>query len=202
MNTLPLQKVTGLTLYKSKEIPRYLYTITTKENYASMCKDGFIKTKQDPLCRNMRGVFLFDIVNLTKRWSKNFLFKTSDMASALFASLTMKSEDLVVLKIPTKKLDGQLRIRDLNHLFRCYDVPMNDPHINIGLDARLRKNLSQHRKSIEYIYKNDIPIDNVEKIGEVHVDKMALGRGKLKIKEILSRLFAGTPQHKTIEQMK
>ena len=50
-------------------IPRYLYHLTTKENYNSMLKDGFIKTSHDvELSSNLEGVFLFEMINFVKRW--------------------------------------------------------------------------------------------------------------------------------------
>lgn len=190
-------------LYKNKELPRYLYTITTKANYESMCKDGFIKIAQDPLRPRMRGIFMFDLRNLTKRWTKNFFFRRKDMATELLVNVSDKSPELVVLKIPTKSLEGTLRIRSLNYLFKHCDRYHMDNHLDIGLPANMQRRLTQHKEAIEYIYKDDLPIDKVEKIGELYIeDKRSLNRGLLNIKDLLSKLFQGSPQHRTIEQMK
>ncbi len=199
MKTLPITHLNG---YRCKEIPRYLYTITTHSNYESMCKDGFIHIGQDPLRPKMYGIFMFDLINFTKRWSSNSYFRCKSFATELLVSITDKSKDLVVLKIPTKNLDGQLRVRSLNYLFKNWDKH-NDYHLDTGFGAHMRKHFTQHKEPIEYIYKENIPIDNVEKIGNIHIDDTKkLARGELNLKDILSDLFRDTPQHKAIEQMK
>ena len=199
MKTLP---ISPLKEYRSKELPRYLYTITTKANYESMCNDGLIRVGQDPLRPQMYGIFLFDLINFTKRWTSNSFFRCKSFATELLVSITDKSKDLVVLKVPTKNLDGQLRIRSLDYLFKNWHKH-NDYHLDTGFGAHMRKHFTQHREPIEYIYKDDIPINMVEKIGELHIeDTKNLARGQLNLKQLLSELFKGTPQHKSIEQMK
>jgi hypothetical protein len=189
--------------YRSKEIPRFLYTITTKANYESMCKDGYIRPAQDILRPKMQGIFLFDLRNLTKRWTSNSFFRTQNFITQLFLALTDKSKDLVVLKVPTKNLDKPLKIRSLNYLFKNCDRIRTDVHLDYGIGAYMQKHYTQHKEPIEYIYKENIPITQVEKIGEVFIeDVKKLSRGELKVKNVLSQLFSGTPQHKTIEQMK
>ena len=189
--------------YRCKEIPRFLYTITTKANYESMCKDGYIRTAQDIIRPKMQGIFLFDLRNLTKRWTSNSFFRKQNFITQLFLALTDKSKDLVVLKVPTKNLENSLRIRSLNYLFKNCDRIRTDVHLDSGIGAYMQKHYTQHKEPIEYIYKANIPITQVEKIGEVFIeDAKKLARGEVKVKDILSKLFEGTPQHKTIEQMK
>ena len=200
MKTLPIKSFNG---YRCKEIPRYLYTITTQANYESICNDGFIHIARDPLRPQMRGIFMFDLINFTKRWTSNSFFKCKSFANELLGSITDKSKNLVVLKIPTENLDGDLRIRSLNYLFRKCDKVHSDYHLDTGFGANMRKHFTQHKEPIEYIYKENIPIDKIEKIGELYIeDTRALARGQLNLKSLLSQLFAGTPQHKAIELMK
>ena len=53
-----------------RNLPRYLYHITTENNYQQMLKDGYIKGHHDlDLNTHLSGVFLFDLKNFSKRWT-------------------------------------------------------------------------------------------------------------------------------------
>ena len=102
-------------------IPRYLYHLTTKKNYNSMLKDGFIKTHHDACATlNLDGVFLFEMINFVKRWSStglsiDWLKKPFLLLDALILQAATKNPEIVLLKIPTKNfLLEKLRCRVQN----------------------------------------------------------------------------------------
>ena len=181
------------------DIPRFLYHITTKKNYASMLKSGHIRTSADILpVSNLNGVFMFDLQNFAKRWTSTYCDLGEDIGKVnLGSALLYKNPDIVLLKIPTKNFDiNKLRVR-------CQDTTNTGYHAINGDSARLQRLYTQRKKPIEYIYDQNINISDVEKIGEIE-----LGRGDIKncVKskpfDILLKLFKGHPEEKGIEAFK
>ena len=71
MQVSELSPKTSYISSRGKKIPRYLYHMTSKKNYESMLKDGFIKTGHDAyLDSNLDGIFMFDLKNFIKRAGK------------------------------------------------------------------------------------------------------------------------------------
>ena len=94
--------------YGQHKIPRFIYHMTNKEGYESMLRDGFLKCRPDTSYG--KGIFAFELGNLFKRWIKPC--DTGPMIKALIERISKGSDDIVILKIPTKKLNqNMLRIR-------------------------------------------------------------------------------------------
>ena len=140
-------------------VPRYLYHITTKGHYNKMVKDGFINTSRDVGDESLRGVFMFDLKNFTKRWCFSG-FDCIDwqlsFAKALLLKIAQKSSDVVLLRIPTRTLP-------LNKL-RCRSQLSQDTK---GVNAVKQKHYTRKKQAIEYIYQKSIPMKYVQKVGEV-----------------------------------
>lgn len=192
------------------DIPRFLYHVTSKENYNSILKNGMIKTSYDccPVS-DLNGVFMFDMKNFSKRWANTWidiakyhvnlgkaLMTKNIMGSAEFS----KSKEIVLLKIPTKKMDiNKLKIRP-------QDRGMLDAS-NIGLlngDSAIYQSIYTRRKNpIEYIYEENIDVSKIQKIGETtlkydsHED--CLKTVAEKPFEILLQLLKGTPEEKGVK---
>lgn len=97
------------------KIPRFLYHLTTKSNYEKMLKTGVMKTSKEGLCGEM--VFLLDIKNFFKRWTK-FNLGGSHQKRLLAKVSGVNKEDVVLLKIPTKQLNRErLGIRSQDALY-------------------------------------------------------------------------------------
>lgn len=100
-------------------VPRFLYHITSKKNYESMLKDGFIRTSQDAAdMTNLNGVFMFDLKNFTKRWCNTGFSMGDDfltLAKSLFLKGSSKTSNIVVLKVPTKKLTLVYCFKDIEY---------------------------------------------------------------------------------------
>lgn len=72
-------------------------------------------------------------------------------------------------------------------------------HMKVGSSIRERKLFQQRKEAIEYIYTEEIPTSQIEKIGEVNVDELrkTTEYDPLKpMRSIFSALLRGTPQEK------
>ena len=170
--------------FTSRKIPRFIYHFTNQNSYQKMCQDGFIKTTDCDMYLKGEGVFMVDWTNFCKRWGydKSWGEKGTTLQESLIriaakwiqAFIKGKNE-LVILKIPTEKLKrSKLVIRSQQKFF---DVKENDKNFN-SLSDNLKEHLSgftpateyktfaKRKEAVEFIYKEDIPINITEKIGE------------------------------------
>lgn len=98
------------------KIPRFIYHMTNKCNYESMLHDGVIKTSLDGLVG--KGVFSTELTNLFKRWRKSNCWEGESLQKRLIEQVAKGKDEIVILKIPTAKLDSdKLIIRSQNKLF-------------------------------------------------------------------------------------
>ena len=89
--------------------------MTSARNYESMLKDGCIKTSPDAFIGN--GVFATELTNLFKRWRVNKSWQNQSLQENLLQQVSKGSDDIVILKIPTKSLDSEkLVVRSQNKL--------------------------------------------------------------------------------------
>jgi len=86
------------------KIPRYLYHMTSVENYHKILESGCIK----PSGRRLPdGVYMLELDSFSKYWSKNMRDDLCNMISA-----NGEGQNIVILKIPTKNLTpSKIKIR-------------------------------------------------------------------------------------------
>lgn len=182
------------------KVPRYIYHITTQKNYRSILNDGLLKTTEDPFCG--KGVFAIELINFFKRWKEHKDWKNSILQSDLIEQVRNFTDGLVILRIPTRNLEmDKLRIRSQNKLFswkyeqennidkindssrrnkliQLYNLLYNTTterianHITQGSPAKQSSLFTRRKEAIEYIYQDDIPVNKLEKIGEIAKDKL------------------------------
>lgn len=202
-NNLTNCPTTGTQLGR-RNLPRYLYHITTENNYQQMLKDGYIKGHHDlDLNTHLSGVFLFDLKNFSKRWTTMGIDlgdKLFTFAKGLIMQASKDDSNLVVLKISTKTL-SQNKLKCRNQLTD------SKTHNTYGDFATNQKHYTRKKNSIEYINEGNIPIQNVTKIGEANVGfnlHKAMENlsenifDKIDVKKILQNLFKNTPEEKSI----
>ncbi len=178
-------------------IPRFLYHITSRENYSSMLKDGIIKTSADvcPVSK-LNGVFMFDMKNFAKRWSNTWIDIENLHVNLGTALMTKNSvvgaKDVVLLKIPTKNMNiNKLKVRP----------QLKD---TIKADKAIYQSIYTRRKNpIEYIYEENIDVSKVQKLGETTLKYASeddlYKRIKDKPTEILLQLLKGQPEAKGVK---
>lgn len=202
-NNLTNCPTTGTQLGR-RNLPRYLYHITTENNYQQMLKDGYIKGHHDlDLNTHLSGVFLFDLKNFSKRWTTMGIDlgdKLFTFAKGLIMQASKDDSNLVVLKISTKTL-SQNKLKCRNQLTD------SKTHNTYGDFATNQKHYTRKKNAIEYINEGNIPIQNVTKIGEANVGfnlHKAMENlsenifDKIDVKKILQNLFKNTPEGKCI----
>lgn len=202
-NNLTNCPTTGTQLGR-RNLPRYLYHITTENNYQQMLKDGYIKGHHDlDLSTHLSGVFLFDLKNFSKRWTTmgiDWGDKLFTFAKGLIMQASKDDSNLVVLKISTKTL-SQNKLKCRNQLTD------SKTHNTYGDFATNQKHYTRKKNAIEYINEGNIPIQNVTKIGEANVGfnlHKAMENlsenifDKIDVKKILQNLFKNTPEEKSI----
>lgn len=202
--TKTVEKSSGkITKSGKPNLPRFLYHITSKKNYESMLKSGEIRTSHDAyLDSNLEGVFMFDLKNFAKRWTSTFFkFKEADEKFNLGSALVCKNSDIVLLKVPTRKMNvDKLKIRVQD------DTKVNYHTLN-GDSAKFQTLYTRRKKPIEYIYNQNIDISDVQKIGEVNLNINLDNRSELiefmqkRPFETLLKLFNGTPEEKCVQKM-
>ena len=110
------------------KIPRYLYHMTSLENYNKMLESGCIRPSG---ARLPDGVYMLELDSFSKYWSKGLRNQLCDM---VFRS--GEGKNIIMLKVPTKKLktsqirlrtqkqiDGKLADEFENEWWNIYDIP-------------------------------------------------------------------------------
>ena len=195
------------TQYGKHKVKRYLYHFTSVDNYEKMLKDKKINVSKDMFLKEP-GIFMVDMPNYTNQWLNNDTYwGTQNLALTLLRETSKYQDKLVCLRIPTKNLDhSKLRVRSqekfFNHFKRSFS-PVSE-HLKNGDTVKNRGWYTQRKESIEHIYQNEIPMENVELVGIVDIDKNQVCRqhsergAKQKniVLDILKRLFKGQPEEK------
>lgn len=218
------------------KIPKYMYHLTTRRNYESMLIDGFINTTEDQICGQgiflIELVNFFKRWRTSKDWgSTDLRLDLIHQVKKLF------SDSLVLLRIPTKNLESdKLKVRSQNRLFswiknneeafykiknsdrgdelsriqKLVYLTENDETMTNLLGETPAKDSSLFKKrkeAIEYIYKEDIPIGSVEKIGEIEATSIRFflredTQNPVKVKNIFLELLKGHNEIKGAELLK
>lgn len=205
--------------YGKHKIKRYLYHMTSEENYQSMLRDGKIHVTDDAHM-NEQGVFMTDLQNLLKRWrySKDWTECgiNVNLSLALLGQVSKSGNKIVCLRIPTAALDHDLlKIRSQNRLFRGrsamqkWSIPKIYAHKVDGAPAVEAGRYKQRKEALEYIYPRDIDMDNVELVGRAdvgfnsllsHCDKDMLTEIKQTstVMGVFRNLFNNQPEEKAV----
>ncbi len=187
------------TIAKHK-VPRYLYHLTSRENYQKILESGYIKPGNDHF---PFGVYMLELDSFSKYWGKSM---RNDLVRKCGGS-----NELVMLKIPTSSIDtSKIRLRTQNDvegklgseieewfnftrmpderknlltkLIKDYGekeaikryldyLPKKYEHLVKGIEGRFTNLYKQRKSDLEFIYDAEIPISNVEYIGGFNYKK-------------------------------
>ena len=196
--------------YGKHKVKRYLYHFTNEAHYENILKSGQIDTSTDAYL-DYDGVFLSELENVAKCWrtSKDWnqlMPKNKDgiyLSLGLLGHVSKKSDKVVCLRIPTKYLDhDMLMIRSQNKLCKCALSREIIPHIKTGMLSKFSNLYKQRKEAIEYIYKEDIPVDKIEFVGVGDFPYLKLEDVIVMPKEeqrnivlnVLKKIFTGQPE--------
>lgn len=184
------------------KIPKYLYHITPTKNVENIQKKGLQMTEDDLFGE---GVFMFDLANLTKFWTKTNNKQKTNFAQTLIDYVTRRSGNfsISIFRIPTKNIPTDaLSIRRQDKLFEIgnkYETTSDIynayarkeitekvmDEISIGSPATLSNKFDRKKIPIEYILEENIPAKDIELFGTAKVDF-----NNLDLKSVLKQLVA------------
>lgn len=158
------------------QIPEFLYHLTNRKNFDKIAELGEIKPSKDII----DGVFMFDMDDFQKNWIGCKYSSTPQPISLSLLLQAIKYDDgLVLLKIPTEKLDtAKIRIRPQDEVcayinsdkFRklCmayaesggpfqhkYEFPKE---LVDGYDTSKIREFFDEARPIEYVYKEPVKL--------------------------------------------
>ena len=94
-------------------------------------------------------------------------------------------------------------VADFRELFKkTFKGNKNAEHLINGASAKFSKFFKQKKEPIEYLYRDNIPADNIEKIGEVNLTDLPFFNQydpNKPIRNIFTALLAGNPEIKGAE---
>ena len=165
--------------YGKHKIKRYLYHLTSEENYQKILREGKLRITDDYYF-SKDGVYMFELQNLLKRWrySKNWTEheRNTNLSLSLLHHVSKCDNKIVCLRIPTATLDHDLlKIRSQNRLLKKRStipkeiLPEIRKHKTKGAPAKDAGHYKQRKEAIEYIYTEDIPIENIKLIGKADI---------------------------------
>lgn len=178
------------------KIPRYLYHVTTRNNYESMLKTGTLRVS-DPGGIGA-GVYMLELQNMIKHYGNHNGYR--GLERLLGQASLQGGNELVLLRIPTAKLNAsRLSIRDNgtpNIIPSQFDVT------NLIGDSAINSKLYKQRKvGLEYIYPHDIDINNVSMVGSAKIKPLLEGGLMTDSEglEVWKNLTIGNPEYRAFE---
>lgn len=147
-----------------KKAPRYLYHFTTEGNLNKIKHTKTIKANYDGSLELSEGVFMVDLQNFIKNWSKFNIHEDISLLTCLLGQTSKHKTKIACLKIPTSKLENDIIIRSQNSLFKRFDDNLNRANSVNEIFSKVEKYKLYQRNghSIEYMHKGDIPFEYAE----------------------------------------
>ena len=209
--------------FGQKKCPRYIYHITRRYKYEKMLSDGYLKTSTKDAYIKEPAIFAIELQNFFKNWGYNKAWNNKTFPEPLFQALLDKIgskcdvlnvwlSKFVILKIPTKSLDkDKLKIRSQKTFFEqimsddCRKMPNSTvkDHLSGHTPATQSRRYNNRKEAIEYIYLDDIPIDKIEVVNNLHpLFKPSILDTQNEYLNILKNLFKGTPQENELKNFR
>ena len=218
--------------YCGHKTPKYIYHFTNKKSYEAIKNSGIIKPSQD--FKFGKAIFFTEFANFFKRWPE-IKFESKNLQAYLIQQAAKDYNDIVLLRIPTKHLKkDKLFIRSQNKLVEFLDLKYDDlpeveytqdkngnkvpvckyiqktnykylMHLTFGELAKFSKLYKQRKEAIEYMYKDEIPFEYVEKIGETDISEYTKNGWKnleRNLQEIFKELLKNSPEFHWINFLK
>ncbi len=153
---------------KNKDIPEFIYHITSKENYEKILKDGKMKISSfEAMGDNCKGIYFVDKDNFLQKWvgrKEIELFGDADIGEMLMLWTCKSIDGTVAIKIPTSSLDlSKLRFRP--YIQACQEacdtmdpdtLKISSKMVKEGLSLSELSKYIDTDEPIEYVYFGDI----------------------------------------------
>ena len=197
-----------------RKLPEFLYHFTSAENADKIIKSGKLIAKEEGTDFNHAGVFMFDLENFVKNWSKSFIdngeYGSFNFFNALFTQATKGDKNIACFRIPIKRLSKNMVIRDQLDLIKAGEK------VNLGEDASelitkvddadLYRIYHQKGHAVEFIHLGDIKVNKEDLVqkAEIPQELTTYVPGKEPLESAfntLRYLFIKQPEAKILERI-
>ncbi len=161
--------------------PKFLYHMTSKENYESICADGILKKSVFG-----DGVFLSDKYTIKNKYDDNTLMRMIYWYGGYmpnYGGPVSQSHKVVILKFPVNQAEENLFKWRPIKLVDMDNSQLSDEWLNFT-DIGKEELMSSWQRPVEFIYKNEIPSDKLKKIAEIDLSQLPRRNFISKFKEL------------------
>ena len=161
--------------------PRFLYHMTSKENYDSICADGCIKKS-----RIDDGVFLSDENTIKNKYDDNTLKRMVQWYGGYMQNIggpQSQSHKIVILKVPVNPEEENLYKWRAIRLVGADNEGLSNEWINFADIGKEELNQLWQRP-LEFLCKNEIPAEKFEKIAEIDLTTLPQREFVTRFKEL------------------
>ena len=197
-----------------RQIPEFLYHFTNKECADKILKSGKLIAKEEGSDFNLAGVFMFDLENFVKNWSKLYIdngeLGSFNFFNALFTQAAKGDKQIACFRIPTKRLNKNLIIRDQTNLIEAgkkIDLGEDVSELITKVDdASLYKIYDKKGHAIEFINPGDIHVykEDLVATADMPQELMSYAAGKEPFESAFNTLryiFIKQPESKMLEKI-
>lgn len=161
--------------------PEYLYHMTSKENFESICADGYIKKSFFG-----DGVFLSDKNTIKNKYDDNTLTRMVRWYGGYMPEQggpISPSHKVVILRVPVKAEDESMFKWRPIKLIGADNSELSNEWINFT-DIGKEGFSSLWNRPVEFLYCNEMPVEKVEKIAEIDLTTLPQDNYISKFKEL------------------
>ena len=174
-----------------KDNSKYLYHLTTKQNWEQIQKSGKIAACEGVDTLKQKDVFMFSLENMLNSWSKSNNILSKDYLDNILRKVG-RTGDIVLLRINAKALNhDKLKVRLLNKIFSLFKKGDFDNKYLAGENSGISYIYKQRKSPFEYLYTDNISLKDVEKIGE---SKFSGNVYSADSKKIMTNLLKDSPE--------
>ncbi len=163
-------------------LPKYLYHLTNSKCYNAIMRSGEIRPSKDTI----DGVYMFDMKDFQKNWRTNpNHHKSRVLAEDLIAQAIKKEEGLVLMRIPTEKLNpNNFVIRPQDELNAYLN---GDEYKELKRKYKTFGEVLKHRQEFPDYIKNGYPLsdaiifyDTARAVEYIHKGPVDIDKNKVK----------------------
>jgi len=155
---------------RPQETPDYFLHFTTEDTAKEIIESGEIDVTADGIDTEKSGVFMVDLKNLVKNWTKQNVNANEGSFNLLTCLLgqTSKGEPKIsCFKIPKQRLDDDLLVRNQKELIDSMETGIEPEFVNLE-----NYDISKNDNPIEYLHCGKIPVNEEDLVGTVEMPEI------------------------------
>ena len=162
-----IQTIGKLTSVKrgSHKLPRFIYHMTSSDNYEKMLSSGSIKMSEDLMCG--KGIFASELYNLFKRGCKPI--EGTTLIERLLQQINTHGNKIILLRIPIQSINkDKLFIRSHKTVFDfCFSPKVSNAEKALSEECRKSGNWDNYLSKLKEIISNALNelVERAEQLG-------------------------------------